>query len=117
MGFGGVKNLGSGKQIGSHGNSSTSRLSGAASQGRGSEIQSDKGEKMRRLFSIRSLLGFIGFLLLSGAAYAQVDVGIAVSFGPPELPVYEQPICPGQGYILTPGHSASHGDDSYCSPW
>jgi hypothetical protein len=68
---------------------------------------------MRRLFSIRSLLGFIGFLLLSGTAYAQVDVGIAVSFGPPELPVYEQPICPGEGYIWTPGYWAWNGDDDY----
>ena len=71
---------------------------------------------MRRLFSIRSLLGFIGFLLLSGAAYAQVDVGIAVSFGPPELPVYEQPICPGEGYIWTPGYWAWNGDDYYWVP-
>jgi len=71
---------------------------------------------MRRLFSIRSLLGFIGFLLLSGAAYAQVNVGIAVSFGPPELPVYEQPICPGEGYIWTPGYWAWNGDDYYWVP-
>ena len=71
---------------------------------------------MRRFVSIRSLLGFIGFLLLSGAAYAQVGVGIAVSFGPPELPVYEQPICPGEGYIWTPGYWAWDGDDYYWVP-
>jgi hypothetical protein len=91
-------------------------LSGAASQDQGSETQSDKGEKMRRFVSIRSLLGFIGFLLLSGAAYAQIGVGIAVSFGPPELPVYEQPICPGEGYIWTPGYWAWNGDDYYWVP-
>jgi len=71
---------------------------------------------MQRLVSIRSLLGFIGFLLLSGAAYAQVGVGIAVSFGPPELPVYEQPICPGEGYLWTPGYWAWDGDDYYWVP-
>lgn len=71
---------------------------------------------MRRLVSIRSLLGFIGFLLLSGVAYAQVGVGIAVSFGPPELPVYEQPICPGEGYLWTPGYWAWDGDDYYWVP-
>ena len=37
---------------------------------------------------------------------AQVDVGISVNFAPPELPVYEQPICPGDGYIWTPGYWA-----------
>src|SRR5260221_3506440 len=71
---------------------------------------------MRRFVSIRSLLGFMGLLLLSGAAYAQVGVGIAVSFGPPELPVYEQPICPGEGYIWTPGYWAWDGDDYYWVP-
>ena len=71
---------------------------------------------MRRLFSTRSLLGFIGVLVLSGVAYAQVDVGVAVSFGPPELPVYEQPICPAEGYIWTPGYWAWDGDDYYWVP-
>ena len=68
---------------------------------------------MRRLLAIRSLMGFLGLLLLSGLAYAQVDVGVAVSFGPPELPVYEQPICPAEGYIWTPGYWAWDGDDYY----
>ena len=71
---------------------------------------------MRRLVSIRSVLGCLGFLLLCGAAYAQIGVGIAVSFGPPELPVYEQPICPGEGYIWTPGYWAWSGDDYYWVP-
>ena len=31
---------------------------------------------------------------------------------PPELPVYEQPICPGDGYLWTPGYWA-YGDDDY----
>jgi len=71
---------------------------------------------MRRLVSIRALLGLIGVLVLSGVAYAQVDVGIAVSFGPPELPVYEQPVCPDEGYIWTPGYWAWDGDDYYWVP-
>jgi len=37
---------------------------------------------------------------------AQVAVGISVNFAPPELPVYEQPVCPGDGYIWTPGYWA-----------
>ncbi|HEV2521670.1 MAG TPA: hypothetical protein VGT24_04750 [Candidatus Acidoferrales bacterium] len=43
---------------------------------------------------------------------AQVAVGISVTFGPPALPVYEQPICPGEGYIWTPGYWA-YGDVGY----
>src|SRR6266851_664466 len=42
---------------------------------------------------------------------AQVAVGISVQIGPPALPVYEQPICPGDGYIWTPGYWAYDYDD------
>jgi hypothetical protein len=43
---------------------------------------------------------------------AQISVGVAVHIGPPALPVYEQPICPGAGYLWTPGYWA-YGDDGY----
>jgi hypothetical protein len=36
---------------------------------------------------------------------------ISVTFGPPALPVYEQPVCPGEGYIWTPGYWAWSDDD------
>src|SRR5215469_2820693 len=41
-----------------------------------------------------------------------VDVGVAirVRVGPPLLPIYAQPICPGPGYIWVPGYWA-YGDD------
>jgi len=39
-------------------------------------------------------------------ASAQIGVGISIHVGPPALPVYEQPICPGDGYIWTPGYWA-----------
>src|ERR1700742_3678236 len=41
------------------------------------------------------------------------QIGITVSFGPPALPVYEQPICPGDGYLWTPGYWAYDDDDGY----
>jgi len=57
----------------------------------------------------------VGSLLLAGAmllapagVFAQLDVSIQVA--PPELPVYDQPICPGDGYIWTPGYWAWDGD-------
>ena len=71
---------------------------------------------MRRRVSIRSLLVFVGMLVITGACHAQIGVGISVSFGPPELPVYEQPICPAEGYIWTPGYWAWDGDDYYWVP-
>lgn len=70
---------------------------------------------MRILISLRSLFVVLAMLAFSGACFAQVSVGISVSFAPPELPVYEQPICPAEGYIWTPGYWAwdEDGDDYY----
>src|SRR5712671_1307395 len=54
---------------------------------------------------------------LSTPSSAQVGVGISVRVGPPALPVYEQPICPGPGYLWTPGYWAwSDGDGYYWVP-
>ena len=58
---------------------------------------------------IRSPLFALVLLALSAAAYGQIS--ISVSFAPPELPVYEQPLCPGDGYLWTPGYWAYAGDD------
>src|ERR1700752_4884786 len=45
---------------------------------------------------------------------AQVSVQFSVGFAPPPLPVYEQPICPGDGYIWTPGYWAwDDGEQDY----
>jgi hypothetical protein len=58
----------------------------------------------------------VGLLTIPVESRAQVAVGISVRFGPPELPVYEQPLCPGEGYIWTPGYWAWDGDDYYWVP-
>lgn len=66
---------------------------------------------------IRSILMmFVAFvvIVLSSASFAQI--GITVSFGPPPLPVYEQPVCPGDGFIWTPGYWAWDGYDYYWVP-
>ena len=52
-------------------------------------------------------------LSLSAAAYAQIGIGFSVRFGPPALPVYEQPVCPGAGYVWTPGYWGWNDDDGY----
>ena len=60
----------------------------------------------------RTLLFALVVLCLSTASSAQV--GVAITFGPPALPVYEQPLCPGDGYIWTPGYWAYDYDvDDY----
>src|ERR1700735_1336048 len=60
----------------------------------------------------------LGFAVLGMPAntQAQIGVGISVRVGPPALPVYTQPICPGDGYIWTPGYWAWNGDDYYWVP-
>jgi hypothetical protein len=53
-------------------------------------------------------LFFVALALLPAAASAQVAVGVGISVhvGPPALPVYAQPIIPGDGYLWTPGYWA-----------
>ena len=71
---------------------------------------------MRIISQIRSFLFALLLLSMSAAAFAQI--GISISFAPPELPVYEQPICPGDGYLWTPGYwaYANDYDDYYWVP-
>ena len=57
---------------------------------------------------IRTLLLAGATLFLSTVSFAQV--GVAITVAPPELPAYEQPICPGDGYIWTPGYWAWDGE-------
>jgi WXXGXW repeat (2 copies) len=66
--------------------------------------------KMRTLVLFRSLVFSLLLLALSSAALAQI--GVSVAFGPPALPVYEQPACPQDGYLWTPGYWA-YGDAGY----
>ena len=67
---------------------------------------------MRRLFSTRALFLTLLVFLLPAASRAQVSVGVSVRVGPPPLPVYEQPPCPVEGYLWTPGYWA-YGDEGY----
>jgi hypothetical protein len=55
----------------------------------------------------------VSMMSLSTASSAQIGVGISVRVGPPALPVYAQPLCPGPGYFWTPGYWAWSDDDGY----
>jgi hypothetical protein len=65
----------------------------------------------------RLLTNTIGTAMLAGALMlapqaAQARVFISVGIAPPPIPVYAQPICPGDGYIWTPGYW-QYTDDGY----
>jgi hypothetical protein len=79
-------------------------------------MSGQKGNTMRIIPSIRSLLFALVVLAMSAASFAQI--GISISFAPPELPVYEQPYCPGEGYLWIPGYwaYANDFDDYYWVP-
>jgi hypothetical protein len=88
----------------------------AAKQHREREGLSARGNTMRIVPSVRSLVFAFVVLSISAAAFGQV--GIAIRIGPPAIPVYEQPICPGDGYLWTPGYWAYDYDinDYYWVP-
>ena len=71
-----------------------------------------------RFNSFRSAILVLPIVLISAAAFAQVSVGVVVSFGPPALPVYVQPPCPAERYIWVPGYWAwdPDFDDYYWVP-
>src|SRR5271167_2822342 len=67
------------------------------------------GREMQLRF-IRALLFAFVMLYMSAASFAQI--GVMITIAPPPLPIYEQPVCPGDGYIWTPGYWAYDYDIS-----
>jgi hypothetical protein len=54
-------------------------------------------------------------VLMAASSSLSAQVGVSVDIAPPELPIYEQPLCPGDGYMWTPGYWA-WGNDYYWVP-
>lgn len=73
---------------------------------------------MHKLMVRTLLLLAFSVLIAAVPAQAQVAVGISVGFAPPAIPVYTQPVCPGEGYIWAPGYWAwdPDFDDYYWVP-
>src|SRR5258707_15381659 len=61
---------------------------------------------MRIIRSMRVWLLGLVMLSVTSAALAEVSIGVSVRVGPPAIPVYTQPFCPGPNYIWTPGYWA-----------
>jgi hypothetical protein len=68
---------------------------------------------MRTARSILMLLLLSTFVMLAMPAGSSAQVvGVSITIAPPALPVYVQPVCPGDDYLWTPGYWA-YGDDGY----
>jgi hypothetical protein len=58
-------------------------------------------------FSVRSMtlrVLSLALVILAASAASFGQFRVAITVGPPALPVYEQPVCPGDGYLWTPGY-------------
>jgi hypothetical protein len=70
---------------------------------------------MHIISSVRSRLFaavVLALLVLTAPAAFSAPIGVAITIGPPALPVYEQPVCPGDGYLWTPGYWAYNDEVS-----
>jgi hypothetical protein len=65
---------------------------------------------MRSIRAIRTL--FLALLVSIVPASSFAGVFVSINIAPPVLPVYAQPICPGDGYLWTPGYWA-YGEAGY----
>lgn len=65
---------------------------------------------MRILRLVRCSLFALLLVVIPASSFAGVFISVGIA--PPVLPVYEQPSCPGDGYIWTPGYWA-YGPDGY----
>lgn len=76
-------------------------------------VGSRKVDEMMRL---RWLVPLLSVVILATAVSSWGGVFVSVAIGPPALPVYSQPFCPGPGYIWTPGYWAWSPDGYYWVP-
>ena len=66
--------------------------------------------KFFSMHSIRKYIVAMALALVPAASFAGVFISVGIA--PPALPVYTQPICPGDGYLWNPGYWA-YGDAGY----
>ena len=66
---------------------------------------------MHSRHSTRSLLFVVMMVAIPAVSHAGIILSIGIA--PPPLPVYDQPLCPAEGYIWTPGYWAYDSDNGY----
>jgi WXXGXW repeat (2 copies) len=71
--------------------------------------------KWTRRSMVSCLLGslLLALAMLVAPAKSSAQFSVVVSFGPPAIPVYVQPYCPGPGFFWTPGYWAWDPDYGY----
>ena len=62
---------------------------------------------------IMGLFAIAVFAVPTASQAATISVAISVGIAPPPIPVYTQPVCPGPGYMWTPGFWAYDPVDGY----
>jgi hypothetical protein len=67
-------------------------------------------QALRSVGPIKKLAVAAILMFMPVASFAGVFISVGIA--PPALPVYTQPVCPGPGYIWTPGYWA-YGDAGY----
>jgi hypothetical protein len=70
---------------------------------------------MRSIRFVRSLLfapALFALVMLTAPAPSFAQFGVSITIAPPMLPVYAQPVIPGNGYLWTPGYWAWNADVS-----
>ena len=55
---------------------------------------------------MRTFRFLLALLVMAIPAASFAQFGVRISIGPPALPYYDQPLCPGDGYLWTPGYWA-----------
>jgi hypothetical protein len=65
---------------------------------------------MKLINLMRKFVVGAALALLPAASFAGVFISVGIA--PPVLPVYTQPLCPGDGYLWNPGYWA-YGDEGY----
>src|SRR5271165_6752696 len=69
------------------------------------QTRTDETKRRRKMTRLRGSV-LLSVVVLATALSSWAGVFISVGIGPPALPVYSQPLCPGPGYIWTPGYWA-----------
>ena len=98
-----------------------SRSSVATKVGFNKLFPAGQSQEHRRQSKIVPMLGFLIatlfalaiFVAPSAASAGEVSIGISLRVGPPPIPVYTQPVCPGPDFMWTPGYWAFDPDEGY----
>ena len=73
--------------------------------------EAQRGNAMMLAMNVLRCFFLVALVVLVTASFSPAQVALVVRIGPPPLPVYDQPICPGESYIWTPGYWAWDPDE------